>query len=213
MTSSSSCYLCTQDSHPLIDATCVCTSSLPGQCGPLAQNLITLVPAVNKNFGTNFTANSMSNALFQVQGAPPSNQCAYQAIVVDVAPALDASQYPNRTQWTQSALLWNLVQSQDTTALSSMQAFISKAPWSNLGQADGPISSGDTSSFNMTASGFVFNYVSQTVSQPNATFVDNGQPSSAQIAQVGGAAQTVLDRMYSYALGENYLRIVVAHRH
>ena len=194
------------------DATCICTSSLSGQCGPLAQNLVTLVPAVNKNFGTDFTANFISDALFLVQGAPANNQCAYQAIVVDVAPALDASQYPNRAQWAQSALLWNFVESQDTTALSSMQTFISKAPWSKLGQADGPVSSGDTSSFNMTVSGFIFNFALQTVTRPNASFVDNGQPSSAQIAQVGGVAQIALDRMYSYALGESYLRIATAYR-
>lgn len=199
--------------YPFTDATCVCTLSLPGQCAPLAQNLVTLVPAVNKNFGTNFTANSMSNALFQVQGAPSNNNCAYQAIVVDVGPALDPSQYPNRTQWAQSALLWNLVQSQDTTALSSMQTFLLNAPWSKLAPADGPVSSGDISAFNTTASGFIFNYALQTVSQPNATFVDNGQPSSAQMAQVGGAAQTVLNRMYSYALGKNSSQLVVSHRH
>lgn len=199
---------CTKLLYPLSDATCICTSSLSGQCDPLAQNLVNLVPAINKNFGTNFTINSISNALFLVQGAPENNQCAYQAIVVDVAPALDASQYPNRTQWSQSALLWNLVESQDTAALSNMQTFISKAPWSKLGQADGPVSSSDTSSFNTTASGFIFNFALQTVTQPNASFVDNGQPSSAQIAQVGGAAQIVLDRMYSYALGENYWCII-----
>ena len=168
--------------------------------------------AVNKNFGANFTAHSISNALFLVQGAPTNNQCAYQAIVVDVAPAIDASQFPNRTQWAQSALLWNLVESQDTTALSSMQTFISKAPWSRLGQADGPVSSSDTSSFNMTASGFIFNFALQTVTQPSASFIDNGQPSNAQIAQVGGAAQIVLDSMYSNALGENYLFVVAAQK-
>lgn len=149
----------------ILDATCACTSSLPGQCDALAQNVVDLIPTLNNFFGANYTPNSLANAVWEVQGAPPTNQCAQQALLVDVAPALDSSKVPNRTEWTQSAMLWNFVQSQNMSALLHMQSFISKAPWSNL-QTDGPIS--DTSSkFSLSESGFIFDFAAQTVSQPS----------------------------------------------
>jgi hypothetical protein len=92
------------------------------------------------------------------------------------------------------------VQSQDLTAIAKMRSFVVKAPWGKLGDADGPVP--DTlSAFSIASTGFVFDYAAQTVSQPNATFLDNGQPTSAQIAKVGSTARSALDRMYSYALG------------
>lgn len=196
---------------PHSDATCVCTSSLPGQCDALAQNLVNLIPTLNKYFNANYTSNTLSNAVWQVQGAPPSDQCSYQALIIDVAPALNSSLAPNRTQWTQSAMMWNLAQSQDVTSLSTMQKFISEAPWSSLGAADGPVSD-DSSKFTMSASGYTFDFAAQTVTQPSVSFVNNGQPSSAQIAQVGSTASSSLDRMYSYALGESgSIKIIITH--
>ena len=98
-------------------------------------------------------------------------------------------------------MLWNLVQSQNMSALSHMRKFILDAPWSSLGQKDEPVT--DTSSkFLLSESGFNFDFAEQTVTQPNVSFVTNGAPTSAQIAQVGGTALSVLDRMYSFAMGK-----------
>jgi hypothetical protein len=185
-----------------LDATCVCTSSLPSQCDALAQNVIDLIPTLNSFFSVNYTASSLAAAIWEVQGALPSDQCTHQAVLVDVAPALDSSKAPNRTEWAQSALLWNLVQSQNMTALLDMQKFISKAPWSELAQADGPVSN-PPSVFSLSESGYIFDFAAQTVIQPTISFVSNGQPSSAQIAQVGSTASSALDRMYSFALGKS----------
>lgn len=185
-----------------VDATCVCTSSLPGQCDALAQNVITLIPVLNNFFNASYTPNSLAAAVWEVQGAPLASQCTNQALLVDVAPALDLSKVPNRTEWAQSAMLWNLVQSQNMTALLDMQNFILKAPWSELAQADGPVSN-PPSRFSLLESGFIFDFAAQTVTQPTVSFVSNGQPSSAQTAQVGSTASAALDRMYSFALGKN----------
>jgi hypothetical protein len=97
-------------------------------------------------------------------------------------------------------MLWNFLQSHDSSALSAMQKFILNAPWSNLGETDGPVTD-STSTFLVSESGFMFNFATQTVTQPSASFVNNGAPSSAQTAQVGSTALAALDRMYSYAIG------------
>jgi hypothetical protein len=163
--------------------------------------MIDLVPTLNTIFSANYTSNSLANAVWEAQGAPPSHQCAYQALLIDVAPALDSSKEPNRTQWAQSAMLWNLAQSQDMSALSDMRQFVSGAPWSSLGETDGPIAD-SSSKFSVSESGFIFDFAAQTVTQPNVSFVSNGAPTSAQIAQVGITASAALDRMYSFALGK-----------
>jgi len=187
--------------HSDADATCECTSSVTGQCNGLAKYIIDLIPSLNTFFSANYTTDTLSKAIWQVQGAPLNDQCAPQALLVDVAPALNLSKVPNRTKWTQSAMLWNLVQSQNMSALSHMRKFILDAPWSSLGQKDEPVT--DTSSkFLLSESGFNFDFAEQTVTQPNVSFVTNGAPTSAQIAQVGGTALSVLDRMYSFAMGK-----------
>jgi hypothetical protein len=101
-------------------------------------------------------------------------------------------------------MLWNLVQSQNMSALSDMQKFILNAPWSSLGETDGPVP--DTSSkFSVLESGFIFDFAAQTVTQPSVPFVISGAPTSAQIAQVGSTASSALDRMYSFAQGTIHL--------
>lgn len=181
------------------DATCVCTSSVAGRCDQLAQSLVTLTPTLNTLFRTNFTTNLISTGIWEAQGAPLGGNCASQANLVDVAPALDFSKAPNRTIWTQSALLWNLVNSQDVGAIKKMQSFVRNAPWNELGNMDGPVS--QSSSFTLSISGFVFDFAAQTVSQPSVSFVSNGSPTSEQAAKVGSTARPALDRMYSFALG------------
>jgi hypothetical protein len=98
-------------------------------------------------------------------------------------------------------MLWNLVQSQNMSALLDMQKFVSDAPWSSLGETDGPVPN-TSSKLSLLESGFIFDFAGQTVTQPSVSFVGDGAPTSAQIAQVGSTALSVLDRMYSFALGK-----------
>lgn len=183
-----------------IDATCVCTSSVSGRCDSLAQNLVDLTPTMNQLFDTNYTANSVYNSIWYAQGSPAGSTCASQSGLVDVASGISSVNSPNRTQWAQSALLWNVVQSQDVTATAALRSFVVSAPWSTLGDVDGPVSN-PPASFSTSASGFNFDFAAQTITQPSVAFVSNGQPTNAQISRVGDTARNALDRMYSYALG------------
>ncbi|THH34033.1 hypothetical protein EUX98_g183 [Antrodiella citrinella] len=147
---------------------------------------------------TSFTTASLAQAIWLAQG-DPGNSCANQARLVDVAPGLDVATSPNRTQWGQAALLWDLVESNNLPDVSTLQKFVVSAPWSKLGSPDG--ATPDTSSkFTTTVSGWVFNFAAQTVTAPPQTFVNIGQPSSAQIAKVDDTARAALDRMYTFAL-------------
>lgn len=87
-----------------LDATCVCTATTGTACKPLAKSLVNLIPTVNSFFTANFTGSSLSDALFNAQGAPQGSTCARQAMLVDVAPGLQQSQFTNRTQWAQSVV-------------------------------------------------------------------------------------------------------------
>ncbi|KAH8099433.1 hypothetical protein BXZ70DRAFT_894922 [Cristinia sonorae] len=181
-----------------LNATCVCTTTTSGQCSNLAQNLVDLVPTLNSLFHSNFTPATLSKAVWLAQGNPGSS-CASQAQIVDVAPALDQGISPNRTQWAQTALLWDFVQTSNLADVQTLQKFVLSAPWSKLAEFDGPTPD-PSSSFTTRVSGFDFNFAAQTVTAPPATFVDAGQPSSAQINQVDGTARSALDRMYTFAL-------------
>ena len=139
------------------------------------------------------------NALSSSGVSALSNDCAAQARVVDVAPALDSQTVPNRTEWAQGALLWSLVSSQNASAVGELRGFISQAPWSNL-PGDSPVTGG-LPKFSTTQLGFTFDFAAQTLSEPSVSFVTDGQPSSAQLAEVGSTARAALDRMYSFAAG------------
>lgn len=139
------------------------------------------------------------NALSSSGVSALSNDCAAQARVVDVAPALDSQIAPNRTKWAQGALLWSFVLSQNASSVGELRDFISKAPWSNL-PADSPIT-GRLPKFSTTQLGFTFDFAAQTVTEPSVSFITAGQPSSAQLAEVGSTARAALDRMYSFASG------------
>ena len=182
------------------DATCVCTTSLPGQCGDLASGLISLIPTVNTLFKMNLTPASLSVGIWTALGETIGGNCAPQILLLDVSPGLDHVTMPNRTLWAQSALLWNLVQSQDLATVKKMRSFVNSAPWDRLGHADGPAQD-TTAKFQISASGFIFDFASQTISQSNVSFISDARPTNAQLARVDSVAQGVLDRMYSYALG------------
>ncbi|KAG6842575.1 hypothetical protein C0991_000101 [Blastosporella zonata] len=161
-------------------------------CDALAQNIIDLVPSLNRVFLLNLTDNDVYNNLWLAQGSVSGN-CASQSVLVDVAPALTSQMSVNVTQWAQTALLWNIVESQDLEATTALQKFIQAAPWQTLG------SNSNTTLFSTSVSGYTFNFASQEVTHPNVSFVTIGQPTAAQLSNVGSIAQSTLDRMYSFA--------------
>ncbi|CAL1695502.1 unnamed protein product [Somion occarium] len=180
-----------------LDATCVCTSTIAGQCNQVAQSLVDLVPTLNAQFGADYTPASLATSIWQAQGAP-GDDCSKQALLVDVAPGLNATTASNRAKWAQAALLWNLVQSGNLADVAQLQEFVVKAPWNSLGSSDGPTSD-SSSRFTTTVSGFQFNFAGQTVTPPSVTFVDVGQPSQEQIGRTNGVSRAALDRMYTFA--------------
>lgn len=132
-----------------------------------------------------------------------SDDCAAQARLVDVSPALDSQSMPNRTTWAQGALLWTFVLSQNTSSVGQLRSFISKAHWKSL-TGDGP-ATGFSSEFSTTQLGYTFDFAAQTISEPSVSFVTDGQPSNAQLAEVDYTAHAALDRMYSFASGACFI--------
>ncbi|KAF8642249.1 hypothetical protein AX16_009524 [Volvariella volvacea WC 439] len=188
-----------------LDASCVCTSTVPGRCNSLAKSLVDLVPTANQLLDTNLTTTNIYDSIWFAQGAITGTNCASQAVLVDVAPALDVSVSPNRTAWAQSALLWTLAQSQDLATTRRLKDFVQQAPWNQLSEKDGPVSDAG-SSFSITQSNFIYDFASQTILPINVSFIDQGEPTNAQIAQVNEISQQALDRMYSYASASSMLR-------
>lgn len=183
----------------LSDSTCVCTSS-ESRCSPLAQNLIDLIPSVNGIFSSNVTQTDVYNSLWYVQGTMSRDDCSPQSLLVDEGKGLDEVAFPNRTRWTQTALLWHVLQSQDIESANAMRDFVHRAPWKTL-SVDGPTNLED--GFTATFSGHIFNFAAQTVTLPTASFVSQGQPTRGQIARVGTIAQAALDRIYTSAQGKS----------
>jgi hypothetical protein len=188
----------------ILDATCVCTSSVT--CNGLAKAVVDLMPIVNQNFATNISLTSAYNSLWIMQGSPTTSNCASQALLADIGNANDEHLYPNRTQWAETALLWNAIQTQDMDAAGQLQQFVQKIPWTSLGTTDEPVSTVADSDqrFSTTVAGFTFNFASETVTQPSASFVTLGQPTNPQISRVSSKAQTTLDRMYAFAQGMSF---------
>ncbi|KAF5375248.1 hypothetical protein D9758_000181 [Tetrapyrgos nigripes] len=178
-----------------LDATCVCTSTTG--CQGIAQSIVDLIPTMNELFSTNHTNATVYNSLWFAVGSPSGDSCARQAILIDAGPALSSITHPNRTRWTQAALLWNTVQSQDADASQSLRDFIKSAPWSSIDSSDGPVDD-HSLSFSTSASGFIFNFASQTVDPQSADFKESGQPVNEQISRVGDTALQALNRMYSF---------------
>lgn len=186
-----------------LNSTCVCTLST--RCDGLAKNIVDLIPQLNGAFSINMTANSVYNNIWLAQGSTTGSNCASQSLLVDVGKNLDQQTFPNRTHWAQTSLLWNVVQSQDLQASTELRTFVQNAPWQLLQASDGPLSI-NSSKFTTTVSGFTFNFATQTISQPPVSFITQGQPTNAQVAQVGSVAGSTLDRMYSFALASSTQR-------
>jgi hypothetical protein len=185
------------------DATCVCTSS--AGCNGLAQAVVDLIPMINQNFATNISLTSAYNSLWIMQGSPTTSNCASQALLADIGDGNNENLYPNHTQWAQTALLWNAIQTEDVDAAGQLQQFVQKIPWTSLG-TDGPVSTvvDSEQGFSTTVAGFIFNFASQTVTPPSASFVTLGQPTNAQISRVSSQTQSTLDRMYAFAQGMSF---------
>ena len=192
----------------ILDATCVCTSST--NCNGLAQAVVDLIPMVNQNFATNISLTSAYNSLWTMQGSPTTGNCASQALLADIGNVNDENLYPNHTQWAHTALLWNAIQTEDVDAAGQLQQFAQKIPWTSLGTTDGPVSTvADTEhGFSTTVAGYIFNFASQTVTPPSASFVTLGQPTNAQISRVSSQTQSTLDRMYAFAQGMSFSRYI-----
>ncbi|KAI0094777.1 hypothetical protein BDY19DRAFT_988579 [Irpex rosettiformis] len=185
-----------------LDATCVCATQGSSQCKQLAQSIATLIPVMNTAFTTSYSADFVSDAIWQVQGISTESSCVNQVSLIDVAPALDSTTSPNRTQWTQAALLWNLVRSESISANQQMLDFVQNADWKSLSSSDGPTD--DTSlKFALTVTGYNFDFAAQIVTVPTSTFVDKGQPSNGQLGRVNDIAHGALDRMYSFAIASS----------
>ncbi|KAJ7293680.1 hypothetical protein C8J57DRAFT_1269665 [Mycena rebaudengoi] len=173
-----------------LDATCTCTSPFANRCDGLAQNLVSLTPTMNRLFNTNFTTNEVYTWIWTTQGTTTGKNCASQATLVDVGVTLSLQNFPNRTQWVQAALLWDL-QSLNT---STLQQFVIDAPWSIL-TVDGPASVSNTTLFSTGASGYQFDFAAQTILPPALSFATDGSPTPDQAAEVTSTAP--LDRMYT----------------
>ena len=185
-----------------LDATCICTATSGTSCKPLAKSLSDLLDDVNSLFVANFTASELSDALFDAQGLLVGDNCKQQALLVDVAPGLDEATFPNRTKWAQSAMLWNTAMSANANGTTILQEFVSsQAPWSSLSSPDGPVDT-NNQNFAMNASGFTFDFAAQTIIPVSISFQQDASPDSAQVSEVSITSGTVLDKMYSFALGE-----------
>ncbi|KAJ7786426.1 hypothetical protein B0H16DRAFT_1446177 [Mycena metata] len=175
-----------------LDATCACTSPVASRCDGLAQNLVNLTPKMNTLFGTSFSTNEVYQWIWTQQGTVTAKNCGSQAVLVDVGASVALTNFPNRTEWAQAALLFDL-QSLNTTGL---QDFVVDAPWTLL-TVDGPANVSNASLFSTVSSGYQFDFAAQILSAPPVSFVTDGAPTTAQAAEV--ATTVPLDRMYSFA--------------
>ena len=164
----------------------------------MAQGLLDLLPATNSAFNTNFTTQDVATSLFDAMGVPPDNNCAYQAILVDTGSKLRVGPFPVRTSWARSALLWHLIQTTDTSAISSIRTFLGKVDFSVLG-SDSAI---EKSGYQIANSGFVFDFAEMAVTIESVSWTNDAQVSSSVSSEVPDTLSSVLDKMYSNALGE-----------
>ena len=164
----------------------------------MAQGLLDLLPATNSAFNTNFTAQDVANSLFDAMGIPPNNNCAFQAILVDTGSKLRVHTSPIRTSWARSALLWQLIQTTDTPTISSIRAFLEKADFAALG-TDTVV---EKSGYQITSDGFVFDFAKMAVTIQSLSWKADAQVPDSEASKVKDILSSVLDKMYSNALGE-----------
>ncbi|KAG8736043.1 hypothetical protein FRC10_009864 [Ceratobasidium sp. 414] len=200
-----------------LDASCVCTSSLAGQCNPLANAVSSLIDPVNRFFNPSpaFTPASVALSLWELQGSPlPGANCANQADLIDVGPALGSTQQgslaANRTEFARSALLWTLVMSMDVNGTARMQDFVQGLDFSLL---DGPSAASVVGQFRFGAAGYQVDFGALTVSQPVVTWIGAGKPTDGQVALVGETLKAALDRVYTFAAASSAQRATALQRY
>lgn len=143
----------------------------------------------------NVTANDLALQLWDLQGQPASD-CASQAILVDVSPALNATTSPKRTGWARTAILYNLLRTYDLAATESFRSSISRANFGSM--QDNPVDNASTD-LKFTASGFVFDAAAMTFSANAVSWIADSGVVTTQAERVGSVASQALDRMYSFA--------------
>ncbi|KXN89933.1 hypothetical protein AN958_04937 [Leucoagaricus sp. SymC.cos] len=186
-----------------LNATCVCTSPSSLSCEkPVGRAVLDVIPIMNKILDANLTVEAVYNGLWIAQGGVQGSSCVKQVELIDVGPVLDASHQPNRTQWTQSALLWTLTQTQDVNSVQQLQDFVRKVAWSQLPASDGPVTSTETN-FAVAIAGFNYDLASQMITPLPATFKDNGQPLSEQSSRIDAGILPSLNHIYSYAVASS----------
>jgi len=171
----------------------------------VAQGLLDLLPTTNSAFNTNFTTQDVAISLFYAMGTPPDNNCAYQAILVDTGSKLRDSAFPVRTSWARSALLWHLIQTADTSAISYIRTFLQKADFATL-KSDNVI---EKSGYQIASGGFVFDFAGMAIRIESVSWKADTQSSNDEVSKVKDTLSTVLDSMYSNALGQ--LRHFILH--
>ncbi|KAG8682179.1 hypothetical protein FRC08_015135 [Ceratobasidium sp. 394] len=195
-----------------LDASCVCTSSLAGQCNPLANSVASLIDPVNRFFNPSpaFTPASVALSLWELQGSPlPGANCANQADLIDVGPALGDSG-ANRTEFARSALLWTLVMSMDVNGTARMQDFVQGLDFSLL---DGPGAQSVAGQFRFGAAGYQVDFDALTVSQPVVSWIGAGKPSDEQVGLVSERLKAALDRVYTFAAASSAQRMTALQRY
>lgn len=164
----------------------------------MAKGLLDLLPATNSAFDTNFTTQDVANSLFDAMGIPPNNNCAYQAILVDTGSKLRISTSPMRMAWARSALLWHLLQTTDTSAISYIRGFLDRVNFAALGTDTATERSG----YQISSGGFVFDFAKMAVTIESISWKKDSQASDGEASKVKDALSVALDKMYSNALGE-----------
>ncbi|QRV83641.1 Zinc finger protein GLI2 [Ceratobasidium sp. AG-Ba] len=196
-----------------LDATCSCTSDQAGLCNPLANAITELIEPVNRFFNPSpaFTRASVALSLWEIQGSPlPGANCANQANLIDVGPALSSSETgslaANRTQFARSALLWTLVMSMDVNGTARMQKFIQDLDF-------GLYDSSTAGEYMFGAAGFQVDFGTLTVSQPAVSWQSAGRPSDEQVGLVSGEMKAALDRVYTFAAASSAQRATALKRY
>ncbi|QRW05972.1 Zinc finger protein GLI2 [Ceratobasidium sp. AG-Ba] len=196
-----------------LDATCSCTSNQAGLCNPLANAINELIEPVNRFFNPSpaFTRASVALSLWEIQGSPlPGANCANQANLIDVGPALSSSETgslaANRTQFARSALLWTLVMSMDVNGTARMQKFIQDLDF-------GLYDSSTAGEYMFGAAGFQVDFGTLTVSQPAVSWQSAGRPSDEQVGLVSGEMKAALDRVYTFAAASSAQRATALKRY
>ncbi|KAG9120483.1 hypothetical protein FRC07_004013 [Ceratobasidium sp. 392] len=188
---------------PDADPTCVCTSTMAVQCNPLAGSIADLIDPMNRCFNPSpaFTRVSVALSLWELQGSPLQGaNCANQADLIDVGPALSSSDAGDRTEFARSALLWTLVMSMNINGTARMQDFIQGLEFDLL---DGSNAKSVAGEFMFGAAGYHVDFGALTVSQPAVSWVGAGKPSESQVALVGAELKAALDRVYTFASGKS----------